>query len=1063
LTRESNRRFHFLREIASGTFGSVYLAKEIHSDGFSRLVAIKLLHRRWSESEEVTRRIRDEARLLGWLRHRNIVDVVDLTAIDGRTAVIMEFLEAADLKHIADHLRERGGTIPLRAAVQIAANVAGALDAAYNRPPYAGEKPLRVIHRDIKPSNVMVDDGGVVKVLDFGVARADFESRESSTADLQFGSVDYMPPERLFFEPETPASDVYSLGATFYEILALERLGKAKGRPDRHAGFVRDRLSFLRAMRGLGGKLATGLEALLIAMLDYEHTERPSAARVVEVCRELSRQTADEGLQDWAEHALPPVVLELQKAPSNASHLDGRMVVEDSSALRVRKSEVASSFRAIPDPRFDTQGRPITPPRAEQERRMGSAAMEALGATPSAPAPAPEPAAATAPAPAPAPRSAEPAPATQAPPAPAEATQPVPSEPEAQQAKAKLRTSRTPTASFIPRTYSTGAFPRAGVKRGRGADTRRSAAPEPTANLDSPDQTWDDDQEATARVDPELLASLKASQRPEGSSPAPVPVAVVPSAAPTPAPAPEPVVEPARAVEPVVEAPAPAPPPPAAAPPPPAPAPPPFEPEVPEPAPIDLAIDPEHLTQEVTLTASLEPTESHLDEPLGEDEPTPLPEPRSIPEVLQTVPEPEPEPEVLQTVPEPEPEPEVLQTVPEPEVLQTVPEPAPEPEPEVLQTVPEPEPEVLQTVPEPEVLQTVPEPELAPIHVPVPVPVPEPEPDPESVPEPEVLQTVPQPEPEPAPIHVPVPVPVPEPEVLQTVPEPEVLQTVPEPEPERIAPAEPEPEPEPEPTPVPAPAPVPEPVSGVDHEQTSGGEEVEGATDYFAPSTSVAAEDRLRALDFQDEEPTVMRPGESLPGWTPQPTPAAPPPVTVPAPAPRPKPAPPPPARVGGSVLPSLFLLLCALGGAITGFALFLGPGRVLLAQVPALSQPGIALAPAPPPEPVPSAPDLVPTVPEPEPTAPEPESTAPEPELAALDGVAEFTVGGDLRKLQVRCALGNAEGASPLEVPLTGVGACTITVIYQDRSRATAVLDATEPGQRYLCFEDGANLCAPR
>ena len=69
----SSRKFHFIREIASGGFGSVYLAKVIHADGFSRLAAIKLLHPKWSENEEIASRMRDEARLLGWIRHKNIV------------------------------------------------------------------------------------------------------------------------------------------------------------------------------------------------------------------------------------------------------------------------------------------------------------------------------------------------------------------------------------------------------------------------------------------------------------------------------------------------------------------------------------------------------------------------------------------------------------------------------------------------------------------------------------------------------------------------------------------------------------------------------------------------------------------------------------------------------------------------------------------------------------------------------------------------------------------------------------------------------------------------------
>ena len=151
-SREHARRFHFLREIASGGFGTVHLVKVMHADGFSRLVAVKLLKTQWSDTDEVARRMRDEARLLGLLRHRNIVDVIDLTSIDGRAAVIMEYLEAVDLRQLGDSLLESGRQLPVRAALEIVAAVAGALDAAYNRPPMPGEKPLRVIHRDISPA-----------------------------------------------------------------------------------------------------------------------------------------------------------------------------------------------------------------------------------------------------------------------------------------------------------------------------------------------------------------------------------------------------------------------------------------------------------------------------------------------------------------------------------------------------------------------------------------------------------------------------------------------------------------------------------------------------------------------------------------------------------------------------------------------------------------------------------------------------------------------------------------------------------------------------------------------
>lgn len=356
--RPNGRKFRFLREIASGGFGSVYLTKVSHADGFSRILAVKLLHRRWSDNAEISRRMRDEARLLGWLRHRNIVDVADLTSIDGRTAILMEYLEAADLKEIVQHNRKSGSTLPARCALEIMSAAASALDAAYNRPPYQGEKPLHVIHRDIKPSNIMVDDSGLVKVLDFGVARAEFESRESDTRELQFGSVDYMPPERLMFEPESPASDIYSLGATIFELMSGEKLGKAKGSPARHNGNIIDRLSYLRAVVALPTAEADALEEFLSSALAFEESSRPEAAQVWARCRSLSRSIGGPTIAEWAESKIPEIMKELNsRGSANSEVMIGRELSEDSFMLSTDKEAntedpADAESVAVDDPRW---------------------------------------------------------------------------------------------------------------------------------------------------------------------------------------------------------------------------------------------------------------------------------------------------------------------------------------------------------------------------------------------------------------------------------------------------------------------------------------------------------------------------------------------------------------------------------------------------------------------------------------------------------------------------------------------------------------------------------------
>lgn len=331
---DSNRQFRFIRPIARGGFGTVYLCKEEHNDGFSRVVAIKLLNAQWTDVDEVASRIRDEARLLGLLRHRNIVDVYALTSIDGRSAVVMEYLDAVDLRYLMGHCRSVEARIPARVALEMVAAVANALDAAYNRPPMKGEKPLRVIHRDIKPSNIMIDGAGVPKVLDFGVAQSDIASREASTQELQFGSVEYMAPERLFFEPETPSSDVYSLAATLFELLTFERLGKAQGRASTHDAHLANRLSFLRGCLDVPPEVAAGVEALLLRALHFEHTHRPDAATFCQDAKQLARRIPTDDMVAWCEGTVPAAVEAAMARSVEVEPLSDAILREDSAVLQ---------------------------------------------------------------------------------------------------------------------------------------------------------------------------------------------------------------------------------------------------------------------------------------------------------------------------------------------------------------------------------------------------------------------------------------------------------------------------------------------------------------------------------------------------------------------------------------------------------------------------------------------------------------------------------------------------------------------------------------------------------
>ncbi len=285
-----SRELELLRPLGQGGFGTVWLAKLHGRDGFSRRVAVKLM-KDIGASPDVIARQRDEARLLGLLQHPHIVQVFDLTEHNGLPAVIMEFVEGAD----AATLLKQRGALPLNVAVPIAAAVAGALDAGWNSLSPTSERPLHVIHRDIKPANVLVTVHGAVKVLDFGVARADFE-REGNTQSMAFGTPRFMAPEQFLQGEVGAGNDVYALAVTLWELV----VGRSWERPplgeERFARRVLEQIE----------EAPDVLKPLLRQMTAWLPEQRPTAAEVREALEALP--LPGESLRAWARAHVPPAM-----------------------------------------------------------------------------------------------------------------------------------------------------------------------------------------------------------------------------------------------------------------------------------------------------------------------------------------------------------------------------------------------------------------------------------------------------------------------------------------------------------------------------------------------------------------------------------------------------------------------------------------------------------------------------------------------------------------------------------------------------------------------------------
>lgn len=198
-------RYEVLGELGKGAMGVVFRGRD---PLIERPVAIKTFACAGLPADEVEafeRRFLREARLAGGLSHPNIVTIHDVGRSGDLAYIAMEFLEGRSLRQILDS----GVVLPVARAAEIAAQVADGLAFAHAN---------GVVHRDIKPANLMVLDNDTVKIADFGVAM--LPAGSSTLAGAVFGSPKYMSPEQVAGKAVDGRSDIFSLGAVLYEMLA---------------------------------------------------------------------------------------------------------------------------------------------------------------------------------------------------------------------------------------------------------------------------------------------------------------------------------------------------------------------------------------------------------------------------------------------------------------------------------------------------------------------------------------------------------------------------------------------------------------------------------------------------------------------------------------------------------------------------------------------------------------------------------------------------------------------------------------------------------------------------
>src|SRR3954469_16969998 len=247
-------RYRIERELGRGGMASVYLA---HDQELGRDVAVKYLAEHLSGDDAFRARFVREARLAGGLAHPNIVRVYDVGELDSRPFIVMEYVPGTSL--------DRTVRLPAADAVDVGIQACAGLQHAHD----AG-----LVHRDVKPANLLLRDDGVLKIADFGIARASESTRHTQAGTL-LGTAAYLAPEQIAGGEASAASDIYALGAVLYELLT--------GRPP----YVVTSLAELAAqqtegvitpVRDLASAVPASAEAAVMHALARDPAFRPASA-----------------------------------------------------------------------------------------------------------------------------------------------------------------------------------------------------------------------------------------------------------------------------------------------------------------------------------------------------------------------------------------------------------------------------------------------------------------------------------------------------------------------------------------------------------------------------------------------------------------------------------------------------------------------------------------------------------------------------------------------------------------------------------------------------------------
>ena len=298
-------RYTVERKLGSGGMADVYLCRQAGMGGFDRQVVVKQIREHLREREDVVFMFLDEARLIAQVNHPNVVQIYDIDEQDGLPYLVMEYVRGLSFESLSKRLQQRGLVYPVDLVAALGEQAAAGLHAAHELRDPTGAT-LGVVHRDISPSNMLLSVDGVVKIIDFGVARAKNRLSVTSAGHLK-GRAGYVAPEALTDATLDRRADLFALGVVLYELCTGKLLFDRESDLARLSAVLTTKVPLLNSVRS---DATPGMSEVLARALEIDRGKRPESGAALgmalhDVAMQTGRYVTPLLIAEWFEQLLP--------------------------------------------------------------------------------------------------------------------------------------------------------------------------------------------------------------------------------------------------------------------------------------------------------------------------------------------------------------------------------------------------------------------------------------------------------------------------------------------------------------------------------------------------------------------------------------------------------------------------------------------------------------------------------------------------------------------------------------------------------------------------------------